>query len=201
MRAVSLLDTCGLLQSESLSAQICSGCVFENHFFYCRANDAWQSVKYPWFFAFRVRDNCQEDPIFRHFDPPMAYQVGLARLLIFDRTKFGYPKLIHVFSAQDKFVGRIRGATMTGKPGRIEASGRLGAGFQESSPNMKNAEVVRSSRSDNISVSSHGLSNPVPSGNLPPMAPGVLFKIMSPPEDFYLAIGGRNDSHANSNAD
>jgi Acetyl-CoA carboxylase, central region len=37
-----------------------------------------QSVTYPGFFTFRVRDNLQEDPIFRHFDPLMAYQLELA---------------------------------------------------------------------------------------------------------------------------
>jgi Acetyl-CoA carboxylase, central region len=34
-----------------------------------------QSVTYQLFFTFRVRDNCEEDPIFRHFDPSMTNQV------------------------------------------------------------------------------------------------------------------------------
>jgi hypothetical protein len=66
---------------------------------------------------------------------------------------------------------------------------------------MKSAEAVRNSRSDDVSVSSRGLPDPVPAGNLPSMAPGVPFKIRSPPEDFHVAIGGRKDSQANSNAD
>jgi hypothetical protein len=77
----------------------------------------------------------------------------------------------------------------------------LGAGVQASYPNKKNADAVRNSRSDNVSVSCRGLPDPVPSGNLPSMAPGVPFKILSPPEGFHVAIGGRKDSQANSNAD
>jgi hypothetical protein len=90
---------------------------------------------------------------------------------------------------------------MTGKPGRIEASGRLGAGVQDSSPNMKRAECAMNSRRDNVSVSSRGLSDPVPSGKIPPMALDVRFKISSPPEDFHVAIRGRKDTQTNSNAD
>jgi hypothetical protein len=47
----------------------------------------------------------------------------------------------------------------------MEASGKLVADVQASSPNPEIAEVVRCSRSDNVSVSSHGLCDPVPSGN------------------------------------
>jgi hypothetical protein len=65
--------------------------------------------------------------------------------------------------------------------------------MQASSPNMKSAEAVRNSRSDNVSLSSRGLPDPAPSGNLSSMAPGVPFKILSPPEDFHVAIGGRKD--------
>jgi hypothetical protein len=63
---------------------------------------------------------------------------------------------------------------------------------------MKSAEAVRNSRSDDVSVSSRGLPDPVPSENLPSMAPGVPFKILSPPEDFHIAIGGRKDSQAST---
>jgi hypothetical protein len=119
----------------------------------------------------------------------MAYQVEHARLLNFNRTKFGYPnRSTHVFDAQDKSVGRRKGATMTGKPGRIEASGKLGAGVLASSPNMKSAEAVTNSRSENVSVSSRWLSDPVPSGYLPSMTPVVPFKTLSPPEDFHVAV-------------
>jgi hypothetical protein len=48
--------------------------------------------------------------------------------------------------------------------GWIEASGKFGAVIQASSPTMKNSEVVRIRRSDHASVSSHMLSDPVPSG-------------------------------------
>ena len=37
--------------------------------------------------------------------------------------------------------------------------------------------------------------------NLPIMSPGVPIKILGHPEDFHVAVGGRNDSQANSNAD
>jgi hypothetical protein len=41
-----------------------------------------QSVTYPGFFSFRVRDNIQKDPIFRPHDLPMACQLELARFSI-----------------------------------------------------------------------------------------------------------------------
>jgi hypothetical protein len=66
---------------------------------------------------------------------------------------------------------------------------------------MKSAEAARNSRRDNFSVSSRGLSDPVPSGKMPPMAPDVRFKISSPPEDFHVAIRGPKDTQTNSNAD
>jgi hypothetical protein len=66
---------------------------------------------------------------------------------------------------------------MTGKPGRIEASGKLRAEVLARSPNMKSSEAVRNSRSENVSVSSCGLSDPVPAGNLPSLAPRIPFKI------------------------
>jgi hypothetical protein len=47
--------------------------------------------------------------------------------------------------------------------GWIEASGKFGV-IQASSPTMKNSKVVRIRRSDHASVSSHRLSDPVPSG-------------------------------------
>jgi biotin carboxylase/acetyl-CoA carboxylase carboxyltransferase component/biotin carboxyl carrier protein len=163
---------------------------------------AGQSVMYPGFFTFRVRDNFQEDPIFRHIDPPMAYQLELSRLSNFDITKFGYPnRSIHVFFAQDKSVGRLKGTAVTGKSGRTEASGKLGDGGQPSSLFINNTEVVRNSRSCNVNVSSHEQSDPVPSGKLPPTAPGVPFKISNPSEDFHVAMRGRKDSQTNSNAD
>jgi hypothetical protein len=46
----------------------------------------------------------------------------------------------------------------------IEASGKFGAVIQDSSPTMKNSKVVRIRRSDHACVSSHMLSDPLPSG-------------------------------------
>lgn len=62
-----------------------------------------ESATYPGFYTFRVRDNFQEDPIYRHIDPPMAFQLELSRLSNFSITRFGYPnRSLHVFFAQDK---------------------------------------------------------------------------------------------------
>lgn len=59
----------------------------------------------PSFYTFRVKDDFREDPIYRHIDPPMAFQLELSRLSNFDITRFDYPnRAIHVFYAQDKAV-------------------------------------------------------------------------------------------------
>lgn len=65
---------------------------------------------YPGFFTFKTRDGCKEDPIFRHIDPPMAFQLELVRLSNFQITRFGYPgRSVHVFFAQDKAQGKKQG--------------------------------------------------------------------------------------------
>lgn len=62
-------------------------------------------LTYPSFYTFRVKDNFREDPIYRHIDPPMAFQLELSRLSNFVITRFDYPnRAIHVFYAQDKAV-------------------------------------------------------------------------------------------------
>lgn len=66
-----------------------------------------ESVTYPGFYTFRVQDNFNEDPIFRHIDPPMAFQLELSRLSNFSITRFDYPtRSVHVFFAQDKSTTR-----------------------------------------------------------------------------------------------
>lgn len=66
-----------------------------------------ESVTYPGFYTFRVKDGFQEDPIYRHIDPPMAFQLELSRLSNFSITRFGYPtRSVHVFFAQDKAAMR-----------------------------------------------------------------------------------------------
>lgn len=68
-----------------------------------------ETVTYPGFYTFRVRDGFQEDPIYRHIDPPMAFQLELPRLSNFSITRFGYPtRAVHVFFAQDKAKTRRR---------------------------------------------------------------------------------------------
>lgn len=62
-----------------------------------------ESVTYPGFYTFRVKNEFFEDPIYRHIDPPMAYQLELSRLSNFSITRFAYPtRSVHVFFAQDK---------------------------------------------------------------------------------------------------
>ncbi len=73
---------------------------------------AGESTTYPGFFTFKTRDECKEDPIFRHIDPPMAFQLELARLSNYKITRFGYPaRTVHVFFAQDKAVRKRRQGT------------------------------------------------------------------------------------------
>lgn len=69
-----------------------------------------ESVTYPGFYTFRVRNDFKEDPIFRHIDPPMAFQLELSRLSNFAITRFGYPtRSVHVFFAQDKAISLKNG--------------------------------------------------------------------------------------------
>ncbi|PXF48372.1 Acetyl-CoA carboxylase [Gracilariopsis chorda] len=70
---------------------------------------ASESVTYPGFYTFRVRNEFEEDPIYRHIDPPMAFQLELSRLSNFTISRFGYPnRSIHVFFAQDKSTTRMK---------------------------------------------------------------------------------------------
>lgn len=67
------------------------------------------STTYPGFYTFKARDCFKEDLIFRHIDPPMAFQLELSRLANFNITRFGYPaRTLHVFFAQDKTAGKRR---------------------------------------------------------------------------------------------
>jgi len=73
---------------------------------------AGESTTYPGFYTFKARDGFKEDLIFRHIDPPMAFQLELARLSNFNITRFGYPaRTLHVFYAQDKTAGKRRSGT------------------------------------------------------------------------------------------
>lgn len=65
----------------------------------------------------------------------MDCQLELARLSKGVISKFGNPRRsIHVFVAQDKWVGRRKGTTVTGKSGQTEAGRNLGDGVQGSLP-------------------------------------------------------------------
>lgn len=64
-----------------------------------------ESVTYPGCYTLRVKNDFREDPIYRHIDPPMAFQLELSRLSNFSITRFPYPtRSVHVFFAQDKSV-------------------------------------------------------------------------------------------------
>lgn len=69
-----------------------------------------ESSSYPGFYTFRVKDGFREDTIFRHIDPPMAFQLELSRLSNFNISRFDYPtRTVHVFYAQDKaFCSKAR---------------------------------------------------------------------------------------------
>lgn len=75
-----------------------------------------ESVTYPGFYTFRVQDGFREDPIYRHIDPPMAFQLELSRLSNFSITRFGYPtRAAHVFFAQDKSKAKKAGISAGSK--------------------------------------------------------------------------------------
>jgi Acetyl-CoA carboxylase, central region len=80
-----LVDFCRANRSRYKNARV--ACLKTISYIVAPTTPGGQSVTYSLFFTFRVRDNCEEDPIFRHFDPSTAYQVEHARLLNFKRTK------------------------------------------------------------------------------------------------------------------
>eukprot|EP00871_Galdieria_phlegrea_P005615 jgi/Galph1/6054/GphlegSOOS_G4712.1 len=58
---------------------------------------------YPQYYTFRSSTDYLEDLIYRHIDPPMAFQLELHRLVNFEITRFPYPShAVHVFYAQNK---------------------------------------------------------------------------------------------------
>ncbi|KAJ8902947.1 hypothetical protein NDN08_006265 [Rhodosorus marinus] len=71
----------------------------------------------PGLFTLKVRDNFTEDTIYRHIDPPMAFQLELARLVNFDIQRFNYPnRLIHIFFGENNGT----------KPDKSESSAKAG---------------------------------------------------------------------------
>jgi hypothetical protein len=81
----TLVDFCRANRSRYKNARV--ACLKTISFIVAPTTPGGQSVTYSLFFTFRVRDNCEEDPIFQHFYPSMAYQVEHGRLLNFNRTK------------------------------------------------------------------------------------------------------------------
>jgi len=58
---------------------------------------------YPGFYTLRASLEYAEDPIYRHIDPPAAFQLELNRLANFRITRFEHPnRSIHVFYAEDR---------------------------------------------------------------------------------------------------
>lgn len=110
-----------------------------------------ESVTYPGFYTFRVRNNFEEDPIYRHIDPPMAFQLELYRLSNFTISRFGYPnRSIHVFFAQDKSTTRMKkrpeSVSSTKKPPRKDVTGhehiKTGDESQSSSQSSRSGKLV-----------------------------------------------------------
>jgi acetyl-CoA carboxylase/biotin carboxylase 1 len=72
----------------------------------CRHASNWAMPRestYPGFYTFRASLDYGEDPIYRHIDPPAAFQLELNRLTNFRITRFEHPnRSIHVFYAEDR---------------------------------------------------------------------------------------------------
>lgn len=123
-----------------------------------------QSVTYPGFYTYRVRNGFKEDPIYRHIDPPMAFQLELARLSNFDITRFGYPnRSIHVFFAQDKAAKRRRSGTPPKHPSTSASAVPAPAVPASSSPSSEQLQLdVKTSSPLQAST------------RLPPVSPPIL---------------------------
>lgn len=106
-----------------------------------------ESATYPGFYTFRVRDGFKEDPIFRHIDPPMAFQLELSRLSNFSITRFGYPmRSVHIFFAQGKAKLRRQTTVIsTVSPGRPPLSD--GPDMDRRKPPASN-KILREDKSD-----------------------------------------------------
>jgi biotin carboxylase/acetyl-CoA carboxylase carboxyltransferase component/biotin carboxyl carrier protein len=168
------------------------------------ATPAGQSAIYPSFFTFRVRDNFQEDPIFRHIDPPMAYQLELARLSNFDITRFSYPtRSIHVFFAQDMLACRRKGDSTGGKRStkvlaEKDVSSKDPSSFDpSSSQKQKSADLGTTIKP--VASLQPALSSA--SGNLPPTSPAI--RVINPKNvvDFDASTRGRKDATLTSGAE
>jgi biotin carboxylase/acetyl-CoA carboxylase carboxyltransferase component/biotin carboxyl carrier protein len=132
-----------------------------------------QSVTYPGFYTYRVRNNFKEDPIFRQIDPPMAFQLELARLSNFDITRFGYPnRSIHVFFAQDKAAKRRR----TGTPPKCPSTGSAAA-TDVPAAQAEGTAPASVMGSLNMDIVSQAKSSP--SMRLPPVSPPGLSQTAS----------------------
>ncbi|KAK4531784.1 hypothetical protein CCYA_CCYA09G2641 [Cyanidiococcus yangmingshanensis] len=72
----------------------------------CLRSSNWSMPRestYPGFYTFRASLDFGEDPIYRHIDPPTAFQLELNRLANFRITRFEHPnRSIHVFYAEDR---------------------------------------------------------------------------------------------------
>ncbi|GJQ13401.1 hypothetical protein GpartN1_g5192.t1 [Galdieria partita] len=63
---------------------------------------------FPQYYTFRSSSDYSEDLIYRHIDPPMAFQLELHRMMNFQITRYPYPShSIHVFYAQDKRSSKL----------------------------------------------------------------------------------------------
>lgn len=63
---------------------------------------------FPQYYTFRSSTDYSEDLIYRHIDPPMAFQLELHRMTNFQITRYPYPShSVHVFYAQDKRSSKL----------------------------------------------------------------------------------------------
>lgn len=90
-------------RSKSSRMKLALNCGIKSFTFVVAPSTSSESVTYPGCYTLRVKNNFLEDPIYRHIDPPMAFQLELSRLSNFSITRFAYPtRSVHVFFAQDK---------------------------------------------------------------------------------------------------
>lgn len=165
-----------------------------------------ESVVYPGFYTYRVKDGFVEDPIFRHIDPPMAFQLELARLSKFEISRFGYPnRSIHVFYAQDKAAKRRRSPTPPKRPvSATEHAATQAASVLKVSASSTQAFGGKEEET-NVSASGDASSQTVQtpktgSSGLPPPSPPALSTTASTARlqelNFKSESGGRETASA-----
>ncbi|KAJ3190595.1 acetyl-coenzyme-A carboxylase [Irineochytrium annulatum] len=82
---------------DNLGASLRNHCIRRITFIVIRAN------KFPRYFTFKEQDDYKEDPVIRHIEPAMAYQLELQRLVNFDiKPCFIDNRRLHIYHAVGK---------------------------------------------------------------------------------------------------